>query len=224
VLRIVWVLCMRSMIVTVPRVLYHSFVASERNSPDLAMRLVLNGARPAIHPWETRTTARHTDSTGGLWAVAVDWAHRADGTAVPASVTLTSLGGAFGEATAEVEPLAVTRAVVESVPWGEVLWGSRRAAARDHDENCEAGAAFTEAPRTSRAHDTLLRRVGDLYRQLGGSANPTIALDVAARLETEGIHRRDGSALTDTDSGRATVRRWISSARKRGYTERKASK
>lgn len=173
-----------------------------------------------MHPWTNRTAARHTDPDGGQWAVVVDWAHAQDGTRVPASVTLSSLGGSYADLTADVEPRAVTRAIVESVPWGSVLWGSRTSAARrarvTHQDGCRIPSTYQAPPpaRSSR-HDELLRQVADTYRRAGGRANPTVAKDVLARLESDGVRTGRGGPLT-----REVVRRWISEARERGYLPR----
>lgn len=189
-------------------------MAVQRDTQDdlatAALRVVAQ--RSGVPPWDKRSIALHRDHAGGDWAVLVDWAARGDGTRVPASVTVTSLGGSLGDHVAEVEPLAVTRQVIESIPWGTVLWGSRR--------GVERHAALTEQPpevvksyavRNS-SREELLRHVAAVYRAVGGRENPQCAREVHARLQVEEVRPRGGGELS-----RETVRRWIQEARRRGY-------
>ncbi|MCR1784104.1 hypothetical protein KVF89_16310 [Nocardioides carbamazepini] len=164
--------------------------------------------------WENRTVARHTDRDGKDWAVIVDWATDRKGNAVPASVTLTSVGGTLGEPRPEwANPASVTRAVVESVPWGTAIWGSREAAKRIGQRQGQPAKRYTapDGP-AAEQHDRLLRHVADIYRSVKGSRNPFAARDVWTVLGTEGVTSRGGGALT-----RTRVRTWLQQARERGY-------
>lgn len=147
----------------------------------------------------------------------VDWAEGADGTRVPASVTLTSLGGTLADAPApDREPRAVTRALVESVQWGSVLWESG-----DTVRSALPNTGLRARQYATTDREQLLRLVADLYRALGGERNPRVAEDVRRELDLRGVRpaRRgkpspDGSVLTPT-----RVRAWIKQARQRGFLE-----
>lgn len=168
--------------------------------------------------WEARTSARHTDAGGNEWAIHVDWATDSTGRSVPASVTLSSLGGSLGDPRPDnVEPHPVTRAVVESVAWSTVIWGSRGAVTRTAAESGNDTSRYAPEPSAAAdEHERLLRHVADVYREVGGSRNPTAARDTWSALlrERPPITPRGGGSLT-----RTRVRTWLSQCRQpgRGY-------
>lgn len=166
-------------------------------------------------PWTDRSTATHTH-LGQEWAVVVDWAERPDGVRVAASVTLSSLGGTLADEPAPgATPEAVTRALVESVPWGTLLWEQREAVRLALPGQPRATAY--DAPTN---HDETLREVARLYVELGGEGNRTIVQDVRDALEALGITVKPRKNNPEGILTRERVRDWIKECRSRKPGER----
>lgn len=159
-------------------------------------------------PWSDRS-AQSLDLDGNEWAVVVDWAERPDGTRVPASVTLSSLGGTLtDDPAAGVEPVAVTATLLRSINWADVFKRSRENLST-HLPASWRGEQYA-APSPKSTHDDMLRLVARIYRDVTRDKNPTPAKDVHARLEVLGAHPIGGGPLS-----RETVRRWIKEARRK---------
>ena len=162
-------------------------------------------------PWTDRHAETLIDLDGNEWAVIVDWAERPDETRVPASVTLTSLGGTLTDDPAPgAEPRAVTATLLRQVNWAEVFKRSRTEVTESIPASWRSQQYAAPSPKSS--HDDLLRSVADLYREVTLHKNPSPAKDVHARLELDGVKPRGGGPLSEE-----TVRRWIKEARQRGY-------
>jgi hypothetical protein len=192
---------------------------------DLADHAVAQASASAAIPWSDRT-AENVEVDGQQWAVIVDWAMGTDGTRVPASVTLSSLGAVLTERPADVEPRAVTRGVINRIPWASVIRQSQASVAalpgdwsgfRGASQPTAAQQAAQSRPSAS-THD-IHRRVADHYRRLGGESNPTIKQDVTTQLQLEGVTpMRRGKRPGDDkpELSVTTVGRWIREARKSG--------
>lgn len=163
-------------------------------------------------PWTDRSTVTHT-ANGQEWVVIIDWAERPDGIRVPASVTLSSLGGTLADEPAPgAVPEAVTRALVDSVPWGTLLW-EQREAVRTALPGQHRASAYA-APTT---HDETLRLVARLYVEHGGEGNRTIVQDVRDALEALGVTVKPRKNNPEGILTRERVRDWIKECRGLGY-------
>lgn len=187
---------------------------SQPHSPSLSEHALSQAHASVPEPWSDRSVEDLT-LDGTEWAVIVDWAERPDGTRVPASVTLTSLGGTFTDDPAPgVEPVAITATLIRKIVWRDVFKRSRTEVTEALPIPWRADQYATPAPTPDTSHDDLLRHVADLYREVTRHENPSPAKDVHARLQVSGVTPRGGRPLTET-----TVRRWIKEARQRGYLE-----
>jgi hypothetical protein len=196
----------------------------------LAAHALTQANAHAAEPWSDRTAASHLHG-GREWAVIVDWAVTSDGTRVPASVTLSSLGATLTDPPADVGPAPVTRALVDSIPWASVIAASRAdlldmpgvsgdwAAFRNHEQT-PAERARQQHRDGSDHHDQMLRLTAHLYLSLGGESTRGIARRVHSELVRLGAApMRRGPNPDEAVLTEQTVRRWIAEARnpKRGY-------
>jgi hypothetical protein len=193
--------------------------------PDLADHAIAQASASAPLPWSDRT-AENVEIDGHQWAVIVDWAILTDGTRVPASVTLSSLGAVLTEHPADVEPRAVTRGIINRISWASVIHRSQASVeSLPGDWSGFRGAPQPTAAqqaaqsRANASRDEIHRRVADLYRRLGGESNPTIKQDVTTQLQLEGVTpMRRGKKPGDDkpELSVTTVGRWIREARQSG--------
>lgn len=211
-------------------------IANDRNGPVAAHALGQARANLPLppEPWSDRTTASHWHEDRE-WAVIVDWAQRTDGTRVPASVTLSSIGATLSETPkADIEPAGVTRALVDSIPWARVIADSRTsleqlpgisgdwAAFRSYEPTpAQRAQEKLTASTPTEYHDQMLRLVARVYEGEGGEKTHRIASRVTAKLISMGATpmRRGKKPPAQSSLSEETVRRWIKEARKRGYLD-----
>lgn len=180
-------------------------------------------------PWSDRTIASHQHK-GQEWILLVDWAETSAGARVPASVTISCLGATFTEDAAPgVEPGAVTRSLIDSVPWASVIASSRHDLLDTPALNGDWQAFRNYAPTPAQAaqqahrkgsdhHDKMLRLTAKHYLSLGGEGTRGIAKAVHTKLLSDGAEpMRRGPNPGEAVLTEETVRRWISEARKRDY-------
>jgi hypothetical protein len=138
--------------------------------PDLADHAIAQASASAPLPWSDRT-AENVEIDGHQWAVIVDWAILTDGTRVPASVTLSSLGAVLTEHPADVEPRAVTRGIInrmERLSWCPAA--HRRSASRTVPCQREPRR---DPPQSRRPLQTPRRRVEPHHQARRHDATPT---------------------------------------------------
>lgn len=211
----------------------------EHHSGPVAAHALAQASARALEPWSDRTTASHWHE-GREWAVIVDWAERADGTRVPASVCLSSLGATLSDPPIpDVEPVGVTRALVDSIQWASVIADSRTSldnlpwisgdwsGFRQYEPTpVQRAQEHLKVSTGTRHHDQMLRLVASIYLSLGGESTQGIARRVHAelvRLRAKPMRRGPEPAPdpkvpeAGTRLSEETVRRWIKEARQREY-------
>lgn len=185
-------------------------------------------------PWVARTASSVTHE-GTEWIVSIDWAENTNYVRVPAAVTVSCLGGNLTQTSApSVDPVAITRGVLSSIPWARMIEESRdRLVKRSsifeaivtHDTTeAEKGRSTAAAPTgRNRTHDEVLRLVAHHYNREGGQARGK-AKAIQTALQLAGVEpMRRGRYPTDSDSddtrplSLSTVYRWIEEAKVAGY-------
>lgn len=206
---------------------------SNAGDPQQAMldAAMLDRASQGGDGWHRRTVHGH-EHRGHRWTIAVDWAESGSAV-VPASITLTSVGATFGHDIVG-DPVPVTRSLIDSIRWSDVIWRGReqlKCSAERLPAIVEAAGfeivalgsppeAFDPPQRKTRALDDTLQLVAREYAAAGGSNNPRVARAVQAALELAGVRpQRRGPRPSDGEVSLRPeqVRRWISQARERGY-------
>ena len=194
---------------------------------NLAEHALRQASASAADPWSDRTTASHWHE-GQEWAVVIDWAEQADGTRVPATVILSSLGGTLTDKPAPgATPHAVTRALIQSVKWAQEISEARANLSSALPGDWEAMRQYERTPADqarqrqregstkTKSHDDMLRLVARLYLRNGGEDTPKIAEAVARELQLMGVTpmRRGKPSEAGSPLSESTVRRWIKECR-----------